>query len=246
LGDHRVSSIFLEPISLGYFGIILVLWGIVRSQIDNRIHLFALVAGLLCIVLSDSRFGASVIVIAIIVALLPSRLSQIGIFALPVIVIYGLLLIPELFNLSAGLGFSGRFSYAARVLADFDAWNWFGFKASRMQTFDSGYAYVFSGIGVIGFATFWVIFLSIRGRNAYFYVFRNSSAAYFAIALCIGAGQFTIKTASLLWFMMGALAIAWIPERQKKNAHFVHPNPASFSLSSAVREWRQPLRVNGA
>ena len=244
LGDHRVSSIFLEPISLGYFGIILVLWGVIRSQIDNKIHFVALVTGLLSIVLADSRFGTCVIIVAVILSFMPSRLSQLGVLVIPVIVVFGLVLAPEFFDLSSGLGFSGRISYSSRVLAGFDVWNWLGFKASKMNTFDSGYAYVFSGIGVAGFVIFWVIFLSIKGRSVYFYVFRNASAAYFAIALCIGEGQLTIKTASILWFMMGALAITWIPERQRKSARFARHNPGSYRLATVV-VGRHLLRADG-
>jgi putative polymerase len=240
LGEHRISSIFLEPISLGYFGIIIVLWGLVRSRIDAKIHFFPLLAGLLCIVLSDSRFGASVIIVATIVTFMPAPVSQIGVLFIPLFLVFGLLLLPEFFNLSTDLGLGGRLSYSARVLTNFDAWNWLGFKASHLQTFDSGYAYVFSGIGIVGFAVFWVVFLSIKGRSIYFNVFRNLSAAYFAIALCIGEGQLTIKTASLLWFMMGALAITWIPAPRKERARLAR-NQAVFPLSGA----HQPLRVDG-
>ncbi|HEY7231043.1 MAG TPA: hypothetical protein VH558_11790 [Pseudolabrys sp.] len=241
LGDHRVSSIFLEPISLGYFGIIIVLWGLVRSRIDAKIHFFPLVAGLLCIVLSDSRFGAGVIIVASIVAFMPAPMSQIGVLVIPLFLVFGLLLLPEFFNLSTDLGLGGRLSYSSRVLTNFDAWNWLGFKASRLQTFDSGYAYVFSGIGIVGFVAFWVIFLSIKGRSIYFNVFRNLCAAYFAIALCIGEGQLTIKTASLLWFMMGALAITWVPAPQKESARLARHKRAVFPLSGA----HQPLPVDG-
>lgn len=244
LGDHRVSSIFLEPISLGYFGIIVFMWGLVMSRIDRKIHFFSLSTGLLCIVLSDSRFGAGIIIVATILTFMPVRLSHFGVLLLPLFLVFGLLLLPEFFNLSRDLSLSGRLSYSARVLTDFDAWNWLGFEASRLQTFDSGYAYLFSGVGILGFAVFWVIFLSIKGRSVYFDMFRNSSAAYFAIALCIGEGQLTIKTASLLWFMLGALAITWVPAPQKEMAR-ARRSRSVFPLSPAAGGAYQPLRIDG-
>ena len=70
----------------------------------------------------------------------------------------------------------------------------------------SGYAYVISNIGLVGLAVFWFWFLSLDGRSRYFYAFRNTSAAYFAALFCISPSQFTIKTAALLWFLMGTLS----------------------------------------
>jgi putative polymerase len=37
LGNHRVSSIFLEPASAGNFGIIVFMWALVRSLMERRI-----------------------------------------------------------------------------------------------------------------------------------------------------------------------------------------------------------------
>ena len=50
--------------------------------------------------------------------------------------------------------------------------------------------------------------ISLGGRNRYFYAFRNANAAWFAMLLCISTSQFTIKTAALQWFLMGALSVA--------------------------------------
>lgn len=238
LGDHRVSSIFLEPISFGYFGIILILWACVRSQIKHKIQLFPLMVGLISIVLSDSRFGAYFFVIAVMLLMVPLNVSTIVVSVIPVIAVYALLLIPEFTNYAAASlqnSFIGRLMYSSQVLSNFDVWNWLGFKASSLQTFDSGYSYVFSGIGIAGFAIFWAAFLSIKGRSSYFYTFRNSAAAYFAIALCIGEAQLSIKTASLLWFLIGALAITPVPEPHKANARLTHRDRASVFKFRRVR-----------
>jgi hypothetical protein len=50
--------------------------------------------------------------------------------------------------------------------------------------------------------------MSLGGQSRDFYAFRNTSAAYYAALFCISASQFTIKTAALLWFLMGALSLA--------------------------------------
>jgi putative polymerase len=100
-----------------------------------------------------------------------------------------------------------RLLYSGRVLYDFDVYNWLGLAVSRAQTFDSGYGYVVSNIGIIGFAALWVLFMSLQGSNRFFYAFRNVLAVYFAALLCISASQFTIKIAALLWFLLGVLSV---------------------------------------
>jgi putative polymerase len=97
--------------------------------------------------------------------------------------------------------------FSGRVLLDFDIANWLGITASRIPTADAGYAYIISNVGLLGFAAFWFWFMSLDGSSRYFYAFRNTSAAYFAAVSCVSTSQFTIKTAALLWFLMGALSV---------------------------------------
>jgi putative polymerase len=54
--------------------------------------------------------------------------------------------------------------------------------------------------------------MTLRGRSAQFYAFRNVAAMYYAVILCISNSPFTIKTAALLWFLLGVLAHE--PERR--------------------------------
>ena len=54
-GDHRVSSIFLESISSGNFGSLVVFWAIARSKMEHQLRFWSIAAGLALIVLSDSE-----------------------------------------------------------------------------------------------------------------------------------------------------------------------------------------------
>ena len=50
------------------------------------------------------------------------------------------------------------------------------------------------------------VFLSIPGPDRQFYTFRNLAAMYYGVMLCVSNSSFTIKTASLLWFLIGVLS----------------------------------------
>ncbi|MBL6430822.1 MAG: hypothetical protein HPM95_04945 [Alphaproteobacteria bacterium] len=55
LGIHRVSSVFLEPVSMGNFGAFLGMWALFRKDMARRKLLFA--ASATVIILGDARFG---------------------------------------------------------------------------------------------------------------------------------------------------------------------------------------------
>jgi len=209
-----VSSLFLEPIGLGNFGSIVVMWAIVRSRMTRKYYLWTIITGLALIILSDTRFDAYFLIVGITILFLPQRVSALVVSVMPVVIPVGLIFLylayaselPDTPSVS-GLGLTDRLMYSGRVLADFDLYNWLGVKVSALQTFDAGYAYIISNAGIFGYAIFWSIFLSLKGYNRHFYALRNASVAYFAILFCISASQMTIKTAALQWFLMGTLAV---------------------------------------
>lgn len=240
LGDHRVSSLFLEPSSLGNFGALVTLWAVMRSRMERKYYVWCALAGVFLIVLSDTRFNAYFLVLGIVILLLPPRLTTPVVLVLPFIVILALFLlgastepyngIPEM----EGRETYDRLLYSGLVLFDFDAYNWFGLETSRAQTFDSGYAYVISSVGIVGFTALWVLFMSLEGSSRYYFAFRNVIAVYFAALLCISSSQFTIKIAALLWFLLGALSVARGTEPVKSGARETRPavsEPESVSLA---------------
>jgi putative polymerase len=213
LGDHRVSSVFLEPVSMGNFGVIVFMWGLVRWMAERGLHWTTMALGMTLIVLSDSRFGALLCIIALVLTLLPMRLATIGTFAMPFAAVALLVLVPALVtasydpqNRSVDNGFVGRFVLSAQILGEFDALNWFGLQAQKVQAFDSGYAYVIGAIGLAGLLLLWTLIFAIRSASESFFAFRNVAALYYAAILCVSNSPFTIKTAGLLWFLLGALA----------------------------------------
>lgn len=213
LGDHRVSSIFLEPISAGNFGIIVFMWGLARSLATRRVFWGMFAAAAAMIVLSDSRFGAMFCAIATLLAVMPVAIGA-GIAAiLPVVALLALVLLPDDLAMMhvVGNGFISRLLLSDRFLGALDLQNWFGVKSPGFSPFDSGYAYTFVGIGVVGAVMFWAMFWSIAGASWQFKVFRNLVGAYYGVLLCVSNSPYTIKTASLLWFLFGVLSVARDP-----------------------------------
>jgi putative polymerase len=163
-------------------------------------------------IMADNRFGAILFGASLGALLIPPRYLQAAILAVPFVVIAALLGVgfwyvdPEIDN-----SFGGRILLAGETLAKLDISNWIGIGALTdfADTYaDSGYAYTISRIGIVGFIAFWGIFMALRSASAQFQMFRAFCGLYFAAILCVSYSPYTIKTAGLLWFLLGALSVA--------------------------------------
>jgi hypothetical protein len=59
----------------------------------------------------------------------------------------------------------------------------------------------------------WFCFMSLSSKNPHFYAFRNAVGAYLAILFLISQSQMTIKTAGLLWLLLGVVSVARTSDR---------------------------------
>jgi putative polymerase len=240
LGDHRVSSLFLEPSTLGNFGMLVTLWAVVRSRMEGKLYVFCALGGAALIILSDTRFDAFFLVLAIAILMLPPRLVSPAVFVLPfvtMLALYAFAGTADPFHgapMLEGRGTYDRLLYSGRVLLSFNIYNWVGLEPSPSQTFDSGYGYIISNVGIIGFALLWTLFMSLRGSNRFFYAFHNALAVYFTTLLCISASIFTIKFAAMLWFLLGALSIVTGEKRPRVAARDIEARASA----SGERLWR--------
>ncbi|MEB0010816.1 hypothetical protein QN379_08470 [Glaciimonas sp. Gout2] len=71
LGGHRISSIFLEPVSLGNFAVIIGAWGLSKRSNDLVNMLFFVFAAMTMIALSDSRYGLITLAFLVLMRCIP-------------------------------------------------------------------------------------------------------------------------------------------------------------------------------
>ena len=213
LGDHRASSIFLEPVSPGNFAVILFYWAIIRSFTEKHINYLLFVISLFLTVMSDNRFGLSMCGLGLCVYILavvsPKALVSTALMILPFAAIGCLIEVGYTHaDLTIDNSLLGRAVVSGEVLLSLDIFTWLGLQspAEGINVYDSGYAYTFGIMGITGFSVLWWTFLTLKGRDAQFFLFRTLSAFYIALILCVSYSPFTIKTASVLWFLIGALA----------------------------------------
>lgn len=204
LGMHRVSSVFLEPVSTGNFGAILYIWALCRPGMRGRAIVFASAA--IIIVLADARFGAYTCIAATAAAIAFHRFPRFFWFYMPLammcgIAIYGF----ESSQVDWTNSISGRILWTARLLTSLPFGGAMGVAADKPFLSDSGYAYSINEIGLIGFIVFWALFIFSAPADRAAWRLRACAATYFSLLLVISDSPYSIKTAALFWFMLGSM-----------------------------------------
>lgn len=202
LGPHRVSSVFLEPVSMGNFGAIVYMWALYRREM--RWRYLTLATGIIAIIMADARFGLYTGVIATGLVFLPIRLPRLIWFFLPFTIMIGL----AIYGFTSPQvdwqnDFSGRLLWTARLLTSLDFRGVMGISPDKPFLSDSGFALALNEIGLVGVVAFWTLFLFVRETNPDAWRFKALVATYLCLLLLISDSPFSIKTGALLWFMLG-------------------------------------------
>lgn len=230
LGDHRVSSVFLEPVSIGNFGAFLVMWAVFRQDMQGRLLLFALAFAV--IILGDARFGMFVSLSFFLIAPLARITPRAVLVAMPILIVLLLIIYAAASNrLGWDDTLTGRWLYSGQLLMKLD---WKGILGiSTVQTYlsDSGYAFAMFQTGAIGLLGLWVLYVYATAESDSGWRFKVLMASYICLLMIVSYSLSTIKTGGLLWLCAGA-ADAWNGK---------HPaNSAPLSLPLPFRRRKRP------
>lgn len=207
LGSQRVASVFLEPVSLGNFAVILLAWGLAKSRDEWRTAAWFVAAAMVCIVLADSRFGFYMTGLLIILRLVLHGQGHLVGLAFPAIGACMLLVLASYFP-GDGDNLVGRMTVSGEYLKTFDEWSLLGVRDFATNFGDMGYAYVFSRFSLPGAALMWICVYALPLYSEPARRFRTFMSAYVTLILCVsGTSLFALKTAGLMWFALGALSM---------------------------------------
>ncbi len=160
--------------------------------------------GLTAIVLSDSRFGANVCMVATVAYFAAPWTPRFVWLSAPFVVLIGL----------ATYGFTsaevnwqnnlaGRLLWTARLLTSLSPEAVWGLSPEKPFLSDSGYAYSLNQIGLVGVIGFWSLFIFTPENSPRAWRFKVCVAAYICLLMLVSDSVYSIKTAALLWFMTG-------------------------------------------
>lgn len=210
LGQHRVSSVFLEPVSMGNFGVIVYSWALFRRGWAGRWFLFA--AALTMVVLADARFGLYTCILITLLApffkLIPRTCWLVAPFLLLALI--------AAYGLSTGTDggpndLAGRIAVTAHILTELPLSVVLGAEATEQFTADSGLAYTLTKFGLFGFIALWAVLVFMPFRNARAWEFHSMMIVYLLLIMVISNSFFSIKTGALMWFLAGTASAVQLP-----------------------------------
>lgn len=216
LGQHRVSSVFLEPVSAGNFGVVVYAWTLFRGTMRWRWSTMA--AALSIVVLADARFGLFTIVLMTLFYPFVNAMARHVWFGLPFLALLVLTIYGVISGTQGGPNdFFGRLQVTAHILTQLDAATVFGSRVTDQFTADSGLAYSLTQFGLLGCIGLWGLFVFARGASAESWKFHTLAIVYFLLLLIISNSGYSIKTAALFWFLLGT-ANGFVPDAREARA----------------------------
>lgn len=205
LGSHRVSSVFLEPVSLGNFSVIVAAWGLSKPRSEYKQMLFFLLSAITLIALSDSRYGLIVVTSLIAIRIVVTGRLNTAAIILPFVSIVVLVLIGLFFEGRVADNIMGRLFWTGSTLVGFNVEKILGIQGFNIGYGDMGYAYLLSRWGVLLCIALWAALWLVKMPDERGERFRAYAALYISLILTVsGTSFFALKTAGLLWFLMGS------------------------------------------
>ena len=206
---HRLSSVFLEPVSLGNYGIIIVIYLCARFHaISKPARRFLIVGALAAIIGSDGRLAALSSAMIIMAAFIAPRLPYRSAFLyIPAILAFTALVVYFADYRAGTDDFPGRIAYTVELLAKYEVSDLLGVSDRYVsQAADSGIAYFIGTQSLFGLALWWgFVVFGGKEETRDQIQFIHALGLYVALTLIVSFAIFSIKTASLLWFIYGVL-----------------------------------------
>lgn len=232
LDSHRVSSVFLEPVSLGNFATVIAAWGLAKDRSQLRHTMFFVGAAVVLIVLADSRFA-----LLTVSFLLFARFALVGWanylpFLMPIGILAVLVGIGLFWHGMYGDNYIGRLASSGRSLVEFKVDTLLGF-ANDGGFPDQGYAYAFSNFGLVLVMILWFVFWLIPAPDDQARRFRCYIGIYASLILCVsGSSLFALKTAGVVWFLFGVVM---------RDPALAAGSPGPNPLNETVSQGRLPV-----
>jgi putative polymerase len=204
---HRVSSVFLEPVSLGNYCVIIAIFVVAYWQnLTVRTRAYLIVSTLALLIGCDGRLAAtSIVVVSVGMLFLRNVSSRWSILYMPAI-----LLGSALFVASSNIdphadNFSGRLAGSIATLSSVDTLGLLGLNVGLSDlAADSGISYFIITQSVLGVIVIWsAVCLLPLGRVSSTRLYVHGIAIFVPLTLMVSFSFFSIKVASLMWFLFG-------------------------------------------
>lgn len=208
LGSHRISSVFLEPVSMGNFSVIVAAWGLSKGWDEWRQMALFCGAAAVMIALADSRYGMVTVGLMVLARLTLSGAGNRVVMVLPFVCAVILVLFGLYYGSSYSDNIPGRLYLSGTTMIGFGAAEIFGLAGYNLNFGDMGYSIILTRFGLLGVAVLWICLWMMKMRDESGERFRTYVVIYLSLILCIsGTSLFALKSAGVLWFLLGCCVV---------------------------------------
>ena len=208
---HRLSSIFLEPVSLGnYCFVATILIVTCWYDLTASARSYCIASTLVLLAGCDGRLAATSILIVLFALIFVHNLSsRWSALYLPIVLLLSTGCVWTLNTSDIIDDFGGRVAGTIDALSRIDAYGLFGLNVSAADSaVDNGIVYFILSQSIIGVVVIWLtVCLFARGLTASSRAYVHAIAIFIPLNLLVSYSFFSIKTASLIWFFYGHLYI---------------------------------------
>lgn len=206
---HRLSSIFLEPVSLGnYCMVVLAFLCACWRELSRPTAWFLAITIAMAMVGCDSRLAmASVLPMVLCCALAPRMPRYSALVYIPGILALAFVLVSFGHYEPGGDDFPGRIAHTIILLRNYGPSEYLGVSDEFMsKAVDSGIAYLITTQSIFVVIAFWAT-IAMAGSEDRPDKTRIVHAVmiYVSLNMMVSFALLTIKTAALMWFCYGAL-----------------------------------------
>lgn len=209
-GLHRMSSIFLEPVSLGNFVLIVVCFALgFWRDLTTRQRVFICLSAILMIVACDGRQAIATTALILGLALFTRIVvPNVAIFIMPLVILGAIMAVGVLDLHSGADDLPGRLAYTVELMGKMQPIDYFGLSDRLVpEAADSGIVFMIITHSIVIVAVLWILtVVSLDGSTRAKADFLNSIWIYLAIGMLVSYAFVSIKTAAPLWFLYGVLA----------------------------------------
>ena len=231
LGIHRLSSIFLEPVSLGNWCIVVTIFVTVFWRLLSvRMLIFFILSNLVLLVGSDGRLAISTMGIIVVVSFFAHKLPRYTYLAyLPVACLMAIILASVMPHDIYADDFPGRVGRTAWFLTHMDLSWILGIDHSQIEsTDDSGISYLILTQSLPGVIMLWAAICWLQpptSRHAV--VLMHGICIYASLLLMVSFSFFSIKICAPLWFLYGYVRVkGYLESRMTGTAQHRAEQPA--------------------
>lgn len=207
----RTSSIFLEQVGINCFAIVLMVYlSALWSRLSGWERMQTIATVVLIILSNNARMAALVLPVLIVGFFIYPRLPRYANILLPIVLLGGMLIVFQFEQIRIGDDLVGRLGVTYKFLSRLTPADLLiGNPRLLTRSFDTGYGYVIASTTIFGAIAYWAYLTFVIPHDS---IVKRRTAwsmnTYIYLWLMVGGtASFSMKTASLLWFLVGFVRV---------------------------------------